>query len=193
VWSCGHDRCQCGHIDGVLCLLGNPLPRKRKLHLGRDCSNEGIQCPSILVVVDIAIPSCFPDVPNLESYPHQRDPLNVVGLDEGRPPGAGIDVPSNGLDPAVNMVPIQGGRVLPPVEVTISIDPTATTGSTSVRSCLSGLASCAFSPGASSARLHLSGLPSLAPWGCVAALCVVCSCAACLASLSSSLVLPCQK
>jgi hypothetical protein len=46
------------------------------------------------------------------------------------------------------------------------------------------------SPGASSTRLHLSGLPPCAPpWGCVATHCASCSCAASLARLSSSLVL----
>jgi hypothetical protein len=31
-----------GRSDGVPGLLGSSLPGKRKLHLGRDCSNEGI-------------------------------------------------------------------------------------------------------------------------------------------------------
>jgi hypothetical protein len=62
---------------------------KRKLHLGWDSSNEGIQRLSILVVVDIAVPNCFTLVPHLEPYPHHRGPLNVVGLGEGRPPTVG--------------------------------------------------------------------------------------------------------
>jgi hypothetical protein len=37
-----------GRNDGISGLLGNPLLEKRKLHLGRDCGNKGIQRPSIL-------------------------------------------------------------------------------------------------------------------------------------------------
>jgi hypothetical protein len=56
-------------------------------HLGWDCTNEGIQRPSILVVVDVALPNCFPHVANLQLYPHHRDPLDVVGLVKvGHPP-----------------------------------------------------------------------------------------------------------
>jgi hypothetical protein len=40
-------------------------------------------------------------VPHLESYPHHRGPLDIVGLGEGRPHAAGTDVPDNGLDPMV--------------------------------------------------------------------------------------------
>jgi hypothetical protein len=111
----------CGS-DGVPGLLGSPLLGKRELHLRRDCSNEGIQRASILVVVDVAIPNCFPHVPHLEPYPHHRDPLDVVGLGEGRLPTVGIGVPDNGLDPMVTMVPVRGGRVAPPVKATISVD-----------------------------------------------------------------------
>jgi hypothetical protein len=111
--------------DGVPDLLGSPLLGKRKLHLGRDCSNEGIQCPSILILVDVAVPNCFPHVPHLESYPHHRSPLDVVSLGEGRPPVAGTDVPDNDLDPMVTMVPVRGGRVAPPVKAAISVNPAA--------------------------------------------------------------------
>jgi hypothetical protein len=52
-------------------------------------------------------------------------PLDVVGLGEGRPPAAGTDVPDNGLDPIVTMVPVRGGRVVPPVKTTISVNPAA--------------------------------------------------------------------
>jgi hypothetical protein len=76
-----------GRIDGVSGLLGSPLLGKRKLHLGWDCTNEGIQRPSILVVVDVALPNCFPHVANLQLYPHHRGPLDVVGLVKvGHPP-----------------------------------------------------------------------------------------------------------
>jgi hypothetical protein len=69
-------------------------------------------------------------VANLETYPHHRGPLDVVGLGEGRPPTAGTDVPDNSLGPAATMVPIRGGRAAPPVEAVISIDSVAATGST---------------------------------------------------------------
>jgi hypothetical protein len=92
--------------DAVPGLLSSPLLGKLELHLERDDSNEGIQHPSILVVVDVAIPNCFPHVSHLESYPHHRDSLDVVGLGEDRPPNAGTDVPDNGLDPAVTIVPV---------------------------------------------------------------------------------------
>jgi hypothetical protein len=68
---------------------------------------------------------CFPHVPHLEPYPHHCDPLDVVGLGEGRPPTAGTDVPDNGLDLTVTMVPIWGGRATSPLEATISINPVA--------------------------------------------------------------------
>jgi hypothetical protein len=110
------------HSDGVPSLLDSPLLRKRELQLERDCSNEGIQRPSIIVVIDIAVPNCFPHVSHLESYPHHRDPLDVVGLGEGRPPAAGTDVPDNGLNPMVTMVPIRGGRTTPLVKAAISVN-----------------------------------------------------------------------
>jgi hypothetical protein len=69
-------------------------------------------------------------VANLEPYPHHRGPPDVVGLGEGRPPPDGTDVPDNGLDPMVTMVPIRGGRAAPPVEAAISVDPAAATRST---------------------------------------------------------------
>jgi hypothetical protein len=53
-------------------------------------------------------------------YLHHHDPLDVVGLDEGRPPTAGTDVPDNGLDP---MVPVRRGRATPPVKAVISVNP----------------------------------------------------------------------
>jgi hypothetical protein len=109
--------------DGVPGLLGSPLLGKRELHLGRNCSNEGIQCPSILVVVDVTVPNCFSHVPHLEPYPHHHGPLDVVGLGEGRPPTARTNVPDNGLDPMVTMVPVWRGRAAPPVKVVIFVDP----------------------------------------------------------------------
>ena len=72
--------------NGVPSLLGSPLAGKRELHLGQDCSDEGIQCPLILVVVDVAVPDCLPHVQHLKSHLHHRSPLNIVGLGEGRPP-----------------------------------------------------------------------------------------------------------
>jgi hypothetical protein len=61
-------------------------------------------------------------VPHLESYPHHRGPLDVVGLGEGRPPNVVTDVPDNVLHPTVTMVPVQGGRAAPPVKAVISVD-----------------------------------------------------------------------
>jgi hypothetical protein len=113
------------HSDGVPGLLGSPLLGKLELHLGEDDSNEGIQRPSILIVLDIAVPNCFPHVSHLEPYPHHRGPLDVVGLGEGRPPNARTDVPDNGLDPAATMVLVRGGRVASPVKAVISINPAA--------------------------------------------------------------------
>jgi hypothetical protein len=55
-------------------------------------------------------------VPHLESYPHHRGPL------EGRLPNVGTNVPDNGLDPAVTMVPVRGGRAVQPVKGAISVD-----------------------------------------------------------------------
>jgi hypothetical protein len=113
------------HNDGVPDLLGSPLLRKRELHLGRDCSDEGIQRPSILVVIGVAVPNCFPHVPHLKPYPHHRCPLDVVGLGEGRPPAAGTDVPNNDLDHMVTMVPVRRGRATLSVKAMISINPAA--------------------------------------------------------------------
>ena len=106
--------------------FGSPLVGKRELHLGWDYSDEGIQRPSILVVVDVAVPDYLPHVPHLELYPHHRSPLDVVGLGEGRPPTVGADVPDNSLETMVTMVPIRGERATLPVKVTLSIDPSAT-------------------------------------------------------------------
>jgi hypothetical protein len=111
--------------DGVPSLLGSSFLKKRELHLGRDCSNEGIQRPSILVVIDVAVPNWLPHVPHLEPYPHHRSPLDVVGLGEGRPPAAGTDVPDNVLDSMVTMVPVRGGRAVLPIRAAISDNPAA--------------------------------------------------------------------
>jgi hypothetical protein len=62
-------------------------------------------------------------VSHLESYPHHRGPLDVVGLGEGRSSAAGIDVPKNGLDPMVTMVPVRGGRVTSHVKAIIFVNP----------------------------------------------------------------------
>jgi hypothetical protein len=78
-----------GRCDGVPGLLDSLLLGKRKLHFRRDCSNEGIQRPSILVLVAVAVSNCFPLVANLEPYPHHRGPLDVG---EGKPPTATTDV-----------------------------------------------------------------------------------------------------
>jgi hypothetical protein len=61
-------------------------------------------------------------VPHLEPYPHHRGPLDIVGLGESRPPAAGTDIPDNGLDPMVTMVPVRGGRAAPPVKTAISVN-----------------------------------------------------------------------
>uniref|UniRef100_I1QNM9 DUF4220 domain-containing protein n=1 Tax=Oryza glaberrima TaxID=4538 RepID=I1QNM9_ORYGL len=118
--------------DGVLGLLGSPLLGKRELHLGRDCSNEGILRPSILVVVDVAVPNCLPHVPHLEPHPHDRSPLDVGCLGEGRPPTVGADFPDDGLKPVVSTVSVRGGRNAPPVTTAISVDPTVAAESTAV-------------------------------------------------------------
>jgi hypothetical protein len=110
--------------DGVPSLLDSPLLSKRELHLGRDYSNEDIQRPSILVVINVAISNYLPHVPHLEPYSHHHGPLDVVGLGEGRSLAVGTDVPDNGLDPIVTMVPVQGGRAAPSVRSAISINPT---------------------------------------------------------------------
>jgi hypothetical protein len=96
--------------DGVPDLLGSSLLGKRELHLEWDGSNEGIQHLSILVVVDITVLNYFPYMPLLEPYPYNCGPLDVVGLGEGRPSTARTDIPDNGLDPTMTMVPVQGGR-----------------------------------------------------------------------------------
>jgi hypothetical protein len=93
-----------GHSDGVPGPIGGPLLWKSKRHLEWDYNNEGIQRPWMSVVVNIDVPNCFPHVANLESYPHHRGPLDVVGLGEGRPPTVGTDVPNNGLNLAITMV-----------------------------------------------------------------------------------------
>jgi hypothetical protein len=64
-------------------------------------------------------------VPHLKSYPHHCGSLNVVGLGQGKPPAAGTDVPGNGLDPLVTMLPDRGGRVAPPIKAAISVNPAA--------------------------------------------------------------------
>jgi hypothetical protein len=86
-----------------------------------------MQRPSILVVIDVTVSNCLPHVPHLELYPHHCDPLDVVGLAEGRPPAAGTDVHDNGLDPMVTMVPVRGGRAAPRVKAAISVNPAAGT------------------------------------------------------------------
>jgi hypothetical protein len=78
--------------------------------------------PSILVVVNVAVPNCFPHVPHLEPYSYHRSLLDIVGLGEDRTPTAGTDVPDNSLDPAVTMVLVPERRVASPVKVVISID-----------------------------------------------------------------------
>jgi hypothetical protein len=75
-----------GRSNGVPDLLGSLLLGKRKLHLGRDCNNESIQRPTILVVVDVVVPNCFPHVANLESYPHHCGPLDIVLVRVCHPP-----------------------------------------------------------------------------------------------------------
>jgi hypothetical protein len=111
--------------DGIPSLLGSLLLRKRELHLRRDCSNEGIQRPSILIVINVAISNCLPHVLHLEPYPHHRGSFDVVGLGEGRSPAVRTGVPDNGLDPMVTMVHVWGGRAALPVKATISVNQAA--------------------------------------------------------------------
>jgi hypothetical protein len=180
-WSCGRGRCRC------VLQRWHPKPpwqsalRKRELHLGRDCSNESIQRLSILVVIDVTVPNCFPHVPHLEPYPHHRGPLGVVGLGEGRPLAVGTDVPDNGLDPMVTMVPVRGGRAAPPIKAVISVNPAADASAP-----VWGTAAAhPRPPGAPPARSRPLGLPPRRPWGCTADHCAACSRAAPLTSLNS--------
>jgi hypothetical protein len=155
------------HSDGIPNLLGSPLLRKRELHLGRDFNNEGIQRPSILIVIDVVVPNCFPDVSHLEPYPHHRGPLDVVGLGEGRPPTIRTDVPNTGPDPMVTKVPIRGGRAAPYVKAAISVNPTAdasapfwaaaAVGGTTAARGLAGLGG--EDDGADALDLHTGGIP----------------------------------
>jgi hypothetical protein len=155
--------------DGVPSLLGSPLLRKRELHLRPDCSNEGIQRPSILVVIDIAVSNCLPHVPHLEPYPHHRGPLDIVGLGEGRPPAAETDIPDNALD---SMVPIWGGRAAPPVKAVISVNPAAG-------------ASAPVWAAVAVEDTAAARAPTRSVWGCATAHYAACSRAGSLASLSS--------
>jgi hypothetical protein len=117
------------HAAAIVSQASSSLLGKRELHLGRDCSNESIQRPSILVVVDVAVPNCLPHMPHLEPYSHHRGPLDIVGLAEGRPPTVGANFSDNSLDPVVTMAPVRGGRAAPPVKVAISVDLAAAAGS----------------------------------------------------------------
>jgi hypothetical protein len=136
------------------------------LNLRRDCSNEGIQRPSILVVVDVVVPNCFPHVANLEPYPHHHGPLDVVGLGEGRPPTAGTDVPDNGLGHAATMIPIRGGRAAPPVEAAIFVDSVTAAGSTvGVSTPVWAAAACALARSAVSASAPIWVAATRAPMG----------------------------
>src|SRR3954471_1859035 len=93
-----------GCSDGVPSLLGSPLVGKRELHFGRDCSDEGGQRASILMVVDVAMLDRLPHVPHLEPDPHDRGPLDVVGFGEGRPPRTGTNFPDHSPDPVEAVV-----------------------------------------------------------------------------------------
>jgi hypothetical protein len=110
-------------------------------------------------------------VPHLELYPHHRGPLDVVGLGEGRLHTVGTDVPDNGMDPAVTMVPVRGGRAASPVKAAISVDPAvgssapvwaaaAIRGTTAVPPPLARSAAC--SRAATLACLSSSSVPSSA-------------------------------
>ena len=57
--------------------------------------------PSILIVVDVAVPDCLPHMPHLKLHLHDCGPLDVVGLGEGGPPTAGTDVPDHRLEGVV--------------------------------------------------------------------------------------------
>jgi hypothetical protein len=112
------------------------------------------------------VPNCFPHLANLEPYPHHRGPLDVVGLGEGRPPIAGTDVPDNGLGHAATMVPIRGGRVAPPVEAAISVDPVAAAGSTVGASTpVWAAAACALAQSVVSASAPIWAATTRAPMG----------------------------
>jgi hypothetical protein len=147
--------------DGIPDLLGSPLLGKQELHLGRDCSNEGIKRPSILVVVDVAVPNCLPHVPHLEPYPHHHSPLDIVGLGEGRPPTARANVPDNSLDPVVTMAPVWGGRAALPVKAAISVDPAAVAGSAAAACVPTRIAAGASTPvwAAATAPVGVRGCP----------------------------------
>jgi hypothetical protein len=134
----------------------------------------------------ITVLNCFPHVSYLELYPHHRDPLDVVGLVEGRPPAAGTDIPDNGLNLMVTMVHVRGGRVAPPVKAMISIDP-AVGASVPVWAAVAvgGTAAArALTRSAAGANAPVWAVAT-APVGCAAAHCAACSRAASLVSLSS--------
>jgi hypothetical protein len=95
-----------------------------------------------------------------EKQEGHRSPLDVVGLAEGRPPAAGSDVPDNGLDPMVTMIPVREGRAAPPVNVVISVDPAAGASTPVWAAAIVGARPPRTSPlGAPPARPCPSGLP----------------------------------
>jgi hypothetical protein len=105
--------------DGVPGLLGSLLLCERELHLGRDCSNEGVHRPSILIEIEVAVVDRLPQVPHLEPDPHDRGPLDIVGLGEGRPP----TIPDDSLDSVMALAPVWGEGVTPPVRDALSVEP----------------------------------------------------------------------
>jgi hypothetical protein len=141
---------------------------------------------SILIALDVTVPNCFPHVPHQESYPYHRGSLDVVGLGEGRPPAAGTDIPDNGLDPMLTMVPIRGGRVAPPVKTMISVDPDAGVSVPVWAAATIWRTVAARGPTRSAAGAFTPvWAAATAPLGCAAAHCAACSRTASLASLSS--------
>jgi hypothetical protein len=141
---------------------------------------------SILIALDVTVPNCFPHVPHQESYPYHRGSLDVVGLGEGRPPAADTDIPDNGLDPMLTMVPIRGGRVAPPVKTMISVDPDADVSMPVWAATTIWRTVAARGPTRSAAGAFTPvWAAATAPLGCAAAHCAACSRTASLASLSS--------
>jgi hypothetical protein len=125
-------------------------------------------------------------VPHLETYPHHHDPLDIVGLGEGRSPTAGIDVPGNSLDPMVTMVHIRGGRVTPPVKVVISVNPAVGTSTSVWAATVVGNTAAARALAQSAAGASAPvWAAAMVPLGCAATHCTAYSRTASLANLSS--------
>ena len=68
------------------------------MHLRRNSSKNGLQRPSILDEVGIAVLDRLPHVLCLHLHLHHHGPLGVVGLGEHGPSAAGVGILDDGLD-----------------------------------------------------------------------------------------------